>query len=103
AYLQTRNPLYRKVCERTLDFVLREMTDPAGGFYSSIDADSEGEEGKFYVWTSEEIDQALPDEDQNLFVRTLYHIPVTGNWEGKVVLQQMNSMAETARYMRLMP
>ena len=103
AYLLTKNPVYRKVCERTLDFVLREITDTEGGFYSSIDADSEGVEGKFYVWTSDEIDHALPHEDHNLFARTLYHIPVTGNWEGSVVLQQMNSMAETARYMHLTP
>ncbi|OLD99874.1 MAG: thioredoxin domain-containing protein [Candidatus Rokubacteria bacterium 13_1_20CM_4_68_9] len=58
---------YRQVCEETLDYLLREMRDPAGGFYSAQDADSEGEEGKFFVWTADEIRAALgPDADTAL-------------------------------------
>ena len=85
-YMVTGEARYRQVCEETLDFVLREMTHPNGGFYSSLDADSEGEEGKFYVWTQAEIENALgPDFD---FFKTAYGIKPLGNWEGKTILQR---------------
>ncbi len=77
---------FRQVCEETLDFVLRELTHPEGGFFSSLDADSEGEEGKFYVWTQEELQAALgPDFE---FFKAAYGITPQGNWEGKTVLQR---------------
>ncbi|MEK7860238.1 MAG: hypothetical protein AAB284_02655, partial [Chloroflexota bacterium] len=55
---------YRRVAEETLDYILREMTHPEGGFYSSQDADSEGEEGKFFAWTPEEVRAALGDSQE---------------------------------------
>ena len=77
---------YRRIVEETLAFVSRELTHPEGGFYSSLDADSEGEEGKFYVWTIEEI-RELVAEEADFFVAA-YGISIKGNWEGKTVLQR---------------
>ena len=76
---------YRRVARETLDYVVREMTSPEGGFYSTQDADSEGEEGKFYVWTPEEIDAVLGPEDGRL-VRAYYGVTRRGNFEGKSIL-----------------
>jgi len=85
-YQVTGETKFRQVCEETLDYILREMTHPEGGFYSSLDADSEGEEGKFYVWTQDEIQTALgPDFE---FFKAAYGITPQGNWEGKMVLQR---------------
>jgi len=80
AYKVTGNELYKKVVFETLDFVERELTDKTGGFYSSLDADSEGEEGKFYVWEKEDINKLL-GEDSELF-SDYYTVSSEGNWEG---------------------
>jgi len=84
AWQVTGKPLYRRVVEETLDFVLREMRHEGGGFYSSYDADSEGEEGKFYVWTADEIRAALGDEAERFMAA--YGVSVAGNWEGHNIL-----------------
>ena len=85
AYQLTKNPLYKKVVYETLDFVNRELTSPEGGFYSSLDADSDGEEGKYYVWTSEEIETVLGNEAAPF--KEYYNITTAGNWEhGKNIL-----------------
>ncbi len=98
-YLVTGEIKYRQVCEETLDFILREMTHPDGGFYSSLDADTEGEEGKFYVWTQDEIQSVLgPDFD---FFRTAYGITPQGNWEGKTILQRSLDDATLAAQSKL--
>jgi uncharacterized protein YyaL (SSP411 family) len=86
SYLVTGEIRYRQVCEETLDFILREMTHPAGGFYSSLDADSEGEEGKFYVWTQDELQGVLGSDFD--FFKSAYGITPQGNWEGKTILQR---------------
>ncbi len=85
AYEVTKDPLYKKVVYETLDFIEREMTSPEGAFYSSLDADSEGEEGKFYVWTKAEIENALGKE-AGLF-NDYFNVTIGGNWErGKNIL-----------------
>src|SRR6266542_216236 len=79
-YQATGNAFYRTVVEQVLNYVLRDMTDPSGGFYSTEDADSEGVEGKFYVWTPAELDSLLGDEDARLFA-AYYDVTERGNFE----------------------
>ena len=94
AWQVTGKPLYRRVVEETLDFVVREMRHDGGGFYSSYDADSEGEEGRFYVWSAGEIRDVLgPDAD--LFM-AYYVVSEGGNWEGKNILNTPHAPAEVA-------
>jgi uncharacterized protein YyaL (SSP411 family) len=81
AYKVTGNEHYKKVVYEILEFIKRELTDRSGGFYSSLDADSEGEEGKFYLWEKKEIDNLL-GTNSDLFCE-YYNISETGNWEGK--------------------
>ncbi|NOZ60806.1 MAG: thioredoxin domain-containing protein [Calditrichaeota bacterium] len=85
AYQITGNKFYAEIVSRTLDFVLREMTSPEGGFFSSLDADSDGKEGKFYVWTKEEIYSLLDKDAADAFC-LFYGVREEGNWEGKTVL-----------------
>ena len=88
AYQITKDPLYLETLQKTLDYVLREMTSPQGGFYSAQDADSEGVEGKFYVWKKSEIRQILgKDNDDNVLPFCLYYdVTDGGNWEGNTIL-----------------
>ena len=81
AYQVTGNPRYRQVATETLDYILREMTSPEGGFYSATDADSEGVEGKFFVWTPQEIQDILKDPEDTKRFCAYYDITETGNWE----------------------
>ena len=85
AHQATGDPFYRRVAEETLDYVLRDMTSPDGGFYSAEDADSEGEEGKFYVWTPGEIEEVLDPEEARLALR-YWDVTERGNFEGKNIL-----------------
>ncbi|MBM4270498.1 MAG: thioredoxin domain-containing protein, partial [Deltaproteobacteria bacterium] len=78
-YVATGNPLYRRVAEETLDWVLREMTHPDGGFYSSQDADTEGEEGKTYLWRIEEMRRILGPEHAEIVCR-YYQVDEVGNF-----------------------
>ncbi len=88
AWQWSGSPFYKRIVIETLDFVSREMTHPAGGFYSSLDADSEGTEGKFYVWTTDELRLALADVSLwDIFVAA-YRLTASGNWDGKTVLHR---------------
>lgn len=96
AYQKTKNLLYKKVVNETLEFIGRELTSTEGGFYSSIDADSEGEEGSFYVWTKDEIIKVL--DDNATLVMDYYSITEKGNWEhGKNILFKESTDARIAK------
>ncbi len=96
AYRITGKEFYRRVAEETLDWVLREMTAPVGAFYSALDADSEGHEGKFYVWTPAEVTAVLGEEDGRLFA-SYYDVTTGGNFEGKNILNVPRDLATVAR------
>lgn len=97
AWQITGDEFFKRVVTETLDFIAREMTHPDGGFYSSLDADSEHEEGKFYVWTLDEIRAILKDDSD--FFEAAYGITSRGNWEGKTVLQRaLNDSSLAARF-----
>ena len=85
AFLVTGENFYRRVAEETLDYVVREMTSPEGGFYSAQDADSEGEEGKFFVWTPDQIGAVLGETDSRLLCQ-YFDVTPEGNFEGKNIL-----------------
>ena len=93
AYQATKNPLFKRVVEETLQYVTREMTHSAGGFYSASDADSEGVEGKFFVWTSDEIDAALNESDAE-FAKSYWGVTKAGNFEGSNILNMPVSREE---------
>jgi len=85
AWQWSNDPLFSRVANETLGFVQREMTSPEGGFYSTLDADSEGVEGKFYVWSRPEVIDALGEEEGRVFC-ALFDITERGNWEGHNIL-----------------
>lgn len=84
AYQMTGSPFYGDVAKQIFTYVLRDMTHPDGGFYCAEDADSEGEEGKFYVWTPDEVTEVLGVEDGADFC-AMYGITEEGNFEGKSI------------------
>ncbi len=95
AWQLTGDERYRNVCEDILDYVLREMTDHAGGFYSSQDADSDGVEGKFYVWTQAEIRTVLGEEDAKVAEQS-WGVTEEGNFEGSNILHRAITEDEVA-------
>jgi uncharacterized protein YyaL (SSP411 family) len=90
AWQVTGNEFFRTITEEILDYVMREMTDSAGGFYSTQDADSEGEEGKFFVWTPDEIREVLGSEADAFMAA--YGVTRHGNFEGKNILEFVGNM-----------
>jgi len=95
AFLLTGEPLFRRVTEETLDYILREMAHPDGGLYSTQDADSEGEEGLFYLWTPSEIEETLGEEGGTLFCAA-YGVQEEGNFEGRTILHRARPLEKLA-------
>lgn len=88
AWQLTKNPMYKRIVYETIAFVKRELTSPEGGFYSSLDADSEGEEGKYYVWSKDEINNVL-ESDAEIF-NDYFGITESGNWESNKNIPDIN-------------
>ena len=99
AYRITKDGFFKRIVEETLEYVLREMCQPEGGFYSAQDADSEGEEGKFFVWTREEVLELLGKEHGEIFCR-VYDVSDLGNFEGKNILHPILTVEQAARYFK---
>jgi uncharacterized protein YyaL (SSP411 family) len=95
AFAVTDDLFYRRIATELLDYILREMTAPEGGFCSATDADSEGEEGKFYAWTPAEIEAILVEQEARVFC-AYYDITESGNWEGKSIPNIRRTEAQVA-------
>jgi len=102
AFLATGRAEFAALARSTLDYLLRDMTDPAGGFWAAEDADSEGEEGTFYVWSPAEVVAVLGPEDGPLFCE-MYDVTPAGNFEGHSILNLPRPIAEVAREKGLDP
>jgi uncharacterized protein YyaL (SSP411 family) len=100
AFQATGSPFYREVVDETLSYVLREMTSPEGPFYSTQDADSEGVEGKFFVWSAAEVEAVLGKELAEPFTY-VFDVTPEGNWEGHNILHRMKSHEQDARLLRM--
>jgi uncharacterized protein len=100
AFQVTGNPFYREVVDETLAYVAREMISPQGAFFSTQDADSEGVEGKFFVWSRAEIDALLGPEEAELF-RGVYDVSAEGNWEGHNILNRNRSDEQEAALLNM--
>jgi len=96
AWMATGEDLFRYRIEETVGWLLDEMRLEGGAFAASLDADSEGVEGKFYVWTAEEIADVLGEDDAALFARA-YDVSPHGNWEGATILNRLNTPALSAK------
>jgi len=94
AYQATKHGIFKRIAEETLAWVEHDMTSPAGGFYSTTDADSEGVEGKFFVWLLEDVKQILGDEAD--FASGVFDIGEVGNWEGHTILTRPKTDAQEA-------
>jgi uncharacterized protein YyaL (SSP411 family) len=95
AYQLTQNSIYKKTIEQTIDFIERELMHKSGGFYAALDADSEGVEGKYYVWSFDEVNKIL-GEDAKLFCE-YYNVTPNGNWEHTNILRVLTPLHEFAK------
>ena len=100
AYQATGKVFYREIVEETLAYVLREMTSPEGPFYSTQDADSEGVEGKFFVWTLAEVQKVLGTEEANLFA-AVYDISTEGNWDEHNIPHRARTYEQEAKLLKI--
>ncbi len=98
-YSITQVPLFKRVVEESMDYLLREMLHPEGGFYSTQDADSEGEEGKFFIWSRDEIMQIVGEEIGEIFCR-IYDVSEYGNFEGRNILHPTITLEQSSKYFK---
>jgi len=103
AWLATGDGEYRRITEETLDYILREMAHPAGGFFSAQDADSEGEEGKFFVWSDDELRAALSDAEMARAALAYWGVSGGPNFEGRNILCVAREPAAVAEELGLSP
>lgn len=96
AYQVTGRQRHREIVQETLSYVIRGMVDPAGGFYTAEDADSEGEEGRYYAWSAAEIEGILGREQAGILA-DFYGVEPAGNWEGSNILYQCRDLETMAR------
>lgn len=96
AYWLTGQPSFERTARQTLDYVLKEMTSPQGAFYSATDADSEGEEGRFFVWTPQQLQDVLAEDDAALAL-DIWSVEAGGNFEGHSILFLETNLEDHAR------
>ncbi len=95
AWQITKRPLFRRIAEETLDWALVELCHESGGFHSSLDADSEGEEGKFYVWSADEVHTLLGGDAEPFML--FYDVTESGNWEGKNIFRIVKDIKKLSK------
>ena len=101
AWQVTGHERYRQVLDETIAYVLRDLRHPGGGFYSAEDADSEGEEGLFYVWTPDQLREALGDDELAAEVEEYYGVTPDGNFEGRTILNRIHARGDLMRPARI--
>ena len=101
AYQVTKQASYRQITIEVLDYILREMTDPAGGFYSATDADSEGVEGKFFVWTPAEVQAVMQNTEDSRRFCACYDITDQGNWEHRSIPNRLRPIEAVLKELNL--
>ncbi|RIK69403.1 MAG: thioredoxin domain-containing protein [Planctomycetota bacterium] len=102
AFQLTGKPLYARIARETFDYVIADLQSPEGGYYSTRDADSEGHEGRFYVWSKQEVDALLGPADSAIFC-DYYDVSAEGNWEGTNILNVQRPLDVVARLHKLSP
>jgi uncharacterized protein YyaL (SSP411 family) len=101
-YQTTKRPMYARVVNEVLGYVMRERTSAQGAFYSATDADSEGHEGKFFVWTPAELDRLLGKKASS-WLKAYYNVTPRGNFEGKTILHVTRPLVQVAQSLRIKP